>query len=99
MNILIVPTAIFSFTFLLKMYFHFLIKNVLIVSRFVLKRLLNVRNVMNEMKDIQRARTTLTTWWMPMLFQPCIMGRKEMTVGMTQQPPIISVTRRGVILL
>ncbi|TNN53692.1 hypothetical protein EYF80_036098 [Liparis tanakae] len=35
---------------------------------------------------------------MPMLFQPCMMGRKEMKAGITQQPPIIRTTRMGVIL-
>lgn len=40
----------------------------------------------------------LTRSMMPMLFQPCMMGRKEMKVGITQQPPSISAMRSGVIL-
>lgn len=35
---------------------------------------------------------------MPMAFQLCMMGRKEMNVGMSQQPPSITATRTGVIL-
>ena len=35
---------------------------------------------------------------MPIVFQLCIMGRKEMKMGMNQQPPSISATLTGVIL-
>lgn len=35
---------------------------------------------------------------MPMAFQLCMMGRKEMKVGMSQQPLSIAATLTGVIL-
>lgn len=35
---------------------------------------------------------------MPMVFQLCIMGRKEMMEGMIQHPPSIRATLMGVIL-
>lgn len=49
-------------------------------------------------KEYRRVGRQLTMSSMPMVFQLCMMGRKEMNVGMSQQPLSMAATLTGVIL-
>lgn len=48
------------------------------------------------LSELLSERLTMSS--MPIVFQLCMMGRKEMNVGMSQQPLSIAATLTGVIL-